>query len=155
MYETLGCLQKHFHINNESLLLLEWHDWSEWSKCSATCGKATRTRLRTCKTTGCEGLASLTEDCTFVECPKGKQRARLKWYRKLLNRFRTRQWQVVWSDYTIAGLLVFSHNRADFGPCDLILAALSKTHPDCGRFPGPDRPAISKVFETKVIQNPE
>jgi len=46
-----------------------WSNWGSWSSCDNDCGQGTKTRKRTCKTSGCLGDASLVEVCVGSACP--------------------------------------------------------------------------------------
>ena len=58
----------------------DWLEWSDWSRCSATCGTGIRWRTRDCNMTSygdltapCEGTSNGTEDCNTFPCrPYGK-----------------------------------------------------------------------------------
>ena len=45
--------------------------WGKWvlGKCSATCGDAVRTDMRTCISGDCDGDTSRTVDCQVDVCP--------------------------------------------------------------------------------------
>ncbi|KAH9489452.1 hypothetical protein Btru_046225 [Bulinus truncatus] len=49
----------------------ELHEWSEWSKCSATCGKGEKKRTRKSYGNGCPAEVSTidTDECDLPECP--------------------------------------------------------------------------------------
>ena len=53
-----------------------WTPWSEWTECSASCGRGSRSKIRNCKVPGaadddskCDGDPKLTEDCNTNPCP--------------------------------------------------------------------------------------
>ena len=51
----------------------EWTTWTDWPRCSATCGNGTRSRARTCDGPfngglPCVGNDSQTEHCSYVKC---------------------------------------------------------------------------------------
>ena len=53
-----------------------WSNWMQWSKCTASCGKGTRSRKRICVgQTGhgrpCVGSATNNEFCSLEECQAG------------------------------------------------------------------------------------
>ena len=54
------------------MFFLDFSGWSEWSKCSLTCGSGEQTRTRRCEQ-NCDGVPSdnLTEtkSCNDVKCP--------------------------------------------------------------------------------------
>lgn len=52
-----------------------WHDWSDWTLCTTTCGGGVRYRNRTCDmdsfgelTVDCEGNSDETGDCHTFSC---------------------------------------------------------------------------------------
>ncbi|CAB3399951.1 unnamed protein product [Caenorhabditis bovis] len=45
-----------------------WHDWSEWSSCSCTCGDGAKSRRRECATNNCQGPEYETEPCNLGPC---------------------------------------------------------------------------------------
>ena len=56
-----------------------WGDWSDSSDCTATCGTATKEQVRQCNNPPeshggqpCQGDATQTVDCLFIDCPLGK-----------------------------------------------------------------------------------
>ena len=55
-----------------------WNDWSSWTPCSATCGKAFKSASRSVaqNATGggdpCEGEKKRTQKCMMPACPTGK-----------------------------------------------------------------------------------
>ena len=63
--ETKDCLL------DECIVEKEWQGWSEWSKCSSSCGKGLKIRARACsKGDGsCSGEPTETTDCLVDACP--------------------------------------------------------------------------------------
>merc|ERR1711953_1400793 len=45
-----------------------WGKWGPWSECSVTCGSGTKTRTRSCLTTGCVGKSVKTKTCNKRAC---------------------------------------------------------------------------------------
>merc|ERR1711953_1023081 len=45
-----------------------WGKWGQWSECSVTCGSGTKTRTRSCLTTGCVGKSVKTKTCNKRAC---------------------------------------------------------------------------------------
>ena len=46
-----------------------WDEWSTWSGCSATCGRGTTSRTRTCQSSDCAGQSLQQESCNTFLCP--------------------------------------------------------------------------------------
>jgi Thrombospondin type 1 domain len=56
-----------------------WSGWSDSTACTATCGNATKQQVRQCNNPPqsfggqpCQGEATQTVACTFINCPVGK-----------------------------------------------------------------------------------
>ncbi|XP_013406580.1 A disintegrin and metalloproteinase with thrombospondin motifs adt-2 [Lingula anatina] len=61
------CMQCYYY--SQSKLTGVWGEWQDWGSCSASCGGGTRTRSRTCPTTGaCAGESSQTVQCNTDPC---------------------------------------------------------------------------------------
>merc|ERR1719242_2135047 len=45
-----------------------WGKWGPWSQCSVSCGSGTKTRTRSCLTTGCVGKSVKTKTCNRRAC---------------------------------------------------------------------------------------
>jgi len=45
-----------------------WGKWGPWSQCSVTCGSGSKTRTRSCLTTGCVGKSVKTKTCNRRAC---------------------------------------------------------------------------------------
>ena len=64
------------------LLRVVWQQWGNWSQCSATCGRGSRTRTRLCLNgsvgdAGCMGSTSETIDCDGGDCTGETEYSRL------------------------------------------------------------------------------
>ncbi|CAJ0574931.1 unnamed protein product, partial [Mesorhabditis spiculigera] len=46
----------------------QWHDWSEWSECSCTCGDGVKQRRRECNGNNCQGPDTEQAPCNMGPC---------------------------------------------------------------------------------------
>ncbi|CAJ0947097.1 unnamed protein product, partial [Mesorhabditis belari] len=46
----------------------QWHDWSEWSQCSCTCGDGMKQRRRECNGNNCQGQDFEQQPCNMGPC---------------------------------------------------------------------------------------
>jgi hypothetical protein len=65
----------------------QWSDWSDSTGCTATCGNTTKQQTRQCNNPPeshggqpCQGEATQTVACTFIDCPVGKKHIMLGTY---------------------------------------------------------------------------
>ena len=58
---------------------LDWFDWSEWGRCSVSCGNGFQTRHRACidivtkeqrPATDCYGTDIQYQTCPYIQCPR-------------------------------------------------------------------------------------
>ena len=63
--ETKDCLL------DKCIVEKEWQGWSEWSKCSSSCGKGLKIRARACNGSqrSCQGESAETKECFVTVCP--------------------------------------------------------------------------------------
>ncbi|CAG5111539.1 Oidioi.mRNA.OKI2018_I69.chr2.g5840.t1.cds [Oikopleura dioica] len=73
--EILDKVEDESFITCNSFVCPKFENWSQWSECSKTCGRGTKSRSRLCldhlgkKTDTCDGQTEQIKKCVLVPCP--------------------------------------------------------------------------------------